>query len=297
MNYKELARELEAVKINVDVNAINQRATEVETELLSIKEYSSKYSVASHSKRFAMEFSRATYELYNLLVQKLSEILPSDEDNGKLLDKGEFYITSDAARNELIKITVQKTNGVAVGKGVAVESYSDAQKYCTLKKEKNSFMIQLRISQELKNSLKLWQNCLLILVNESATKSAAGLTHCNQIVTILSYYYHNSIVYYNHKRKILYKTRKGIKMDMKERITALRAMEFLVRSVNNEELLIPWLMEGVADGDIDENTTDEELIDYVDNDKFFADIMATFLCVMHSAAKDGGLYIDGVVSE
>ena len=86
-------------------------------------------------------------------------------------------------------------------------------------------------------------------------------------------------------------------MDMKERITALRAMEFLARSVNNEELLEPWLIEGVADGDIDENTTDEELIDYVDNDEFFANIMATFLCVMHGATKDGGLYIDGVVSE
>lgn len=86
-------------------------------------------------------------------------------------------------------------------------------------------------------------------------------------------------------------------MDIKERITALRAMEFLARSVNNEELLEPWLIEGVAGGDIDENTTDEELVDYVDNDEFFADIMATFLCIMHSAAKDGGLYIDGVVSE
>lgn len=135
MNYKELARELKAVKINVNADAINQRAKEVETELYSIKTYSSKYSVGSHSKRFAMEFSKATYELYNLLIEKLSEILPHDEDNGKLLDKGEFYITADAARNELIKITVQKTNGVAVGKDVAVESYNDAQKYRTLKKE------------------------------------------------------------------------------------------------------------------------------------------------------------------
>ena len=73
--------------------------------------------------------------MLHLLIEKLSEILPHDEDNGKLLDKGEFYITADAARNELIKITVQKTNGVAVGKDVAVESYSDAQKYRTLKKE------------------------------------------------------------------------------------------------------------------------------------------------------------------
>ena len=135
MNCNELIEGLKSVKINVDTNAINARKSEIDNEYCAIKKYSSKYSVASHSKRFAMEFSNATYELYNLLIQKLSEILPSDEDNGKLLDKGEFYITSDAARNELIKITIQKTNGVSVGKDTVVESYKDAQKYRSLKKE------------------------------------------------------------------------------------------------------------------------------------------------------------------
>ena len=86
-------------------------------------------------------------------------------------------------------------------------------------------------------------------------------------------------------------------MDKKERITAVRAMEFLVRSVNNEELLEPWLIEGVADGDIDENTPDEELEDYVADDKYFSELMDLFLRIMNAARKDGGLYIDGVVSE
>lgn len=85
-------------------------------------------------------------------------------------------------------------------------------------------------------------------------------------------------------------------MDKKERITAVRAMDFLARSVNNEELLIPWFMEGVADGDIDEDTPDEELEDYVNDDVYFSELMELFLKVMSAAREDGGLYVDGVVS-
>lgn len=85
-------------------------------------------------------------------------------------------------------------------------------------------------------------------------------------------------------------------MNKAERIQAVRAMEFLARAVNDEEDILLWLEEGVADGDIDENTTDEELLDYVEDDKTFAELMKTFLRVMHYAEKDGGLYIDGVVS-
>lgn len=85
-------------------------------------------------------------------------------------------------------------------------------------------------------------------------------------------------------------------MNAKERIDALRAMELLVRSVNVEDYLENWLMEGVADGDITEETTDEELLDYVEDDKNFADIMSVFLYIMHLAYKDGGLYVDKVVS-
>lgn len=120
--------------------------------------------------------------------------------------------------------------------------------------------------------------------------------NCVQIVIILSHNQHNSMIYYKHKRKKLYKTRKGIKMDKKERITAVRAMDFLARSVNNEELLIPWFMEGVADGDIDEDTTDEELEDYVNDDIYFSELMELFLKVMSAAHEDGGLYIDKIVS-
>ena len=135
MNYSELAEALRNVKITFNPQIISQRKQQINGELAKIKKYTGKYSVANHSKRYVMEFSNATYELYNLLIEKLSEILPHDEDNGKLFDKGEFYLTADSARNELIKITIQKTNGVSVNKNCAVESYKDAQKYRILTKE------------------------------------------------------------------------------------------------------------------------------------------------------------------
>lgn len=85
-------------------------------------------------------------------------------------------------------------------------------------------------------------------------------------------------------------------MNKAERIQAVRAMDFLARAVNDEYDILLWLEEGVADGDIDENTTDEELLDYVEDDQTFAELMRTFLRTMYTAKKDGGLYIDGVVS-
>ena len=82
-----------------------------------------------------------------------------------------------------------------------------------------------------------------------------------------------------------------------DRYAAVRAMELLARSVNNEEILISrWFSGGVADGDIDEDTTDEDL-DYYIEDENFSDIMACFLRCMADAKSDVGLYIDGIVSK
>lgn len=86
-------------------------------------------------------------------------------------------------------------------------------------------------------------------------------------------------------------------MDMKERCDAVRAMELLARAVNNENFFEEWLISGVADGDIDNDTKDEDLDYYVEDDTVFADLMDTFLHVMTNAYKDGGLYVDGVVSK
>ena len=84
-------------------------------------------------------------------------------------------------------------------------------------------------------------------------------------------------------------------MNIKYRASIVRSMEMLVRCVNEESLLDPWLMLGVADGDIDDNTTDEDLEYYCD-DETFAELMQLFLNLM-SDAREGGLYADGVLSK
>ena len=85
-------------------------------------------------------------------------------------------------------------------------------------------------------------------------------------------------------------------MNVKKRIEIVKAMEKLARAVNDEDVFETWLTYGVADGDIDESTTDDELDYYVDDDTF-ADLMDTFLATMSQARKSGGLYVDGIVSE
>lgn len=86
-----------------------------------------------------------------------------------------------------------------------------------------------------------------------------------------------------------------------ERIKLIRAMEFIARQVNDEEVFEGWLLCGVADGDIEYGdlsvgADDPELFSYYTGDEDFADIMACFLRVMSRANKSGGLYCDGVVS-
>ena len=85
-------------------------------------------------------------------------------------------------------------------------------------------------------------------------------------------------------------------MKAKLRTEMVRAMETLARSVNDDAVFERWLIFGVADGDIDDTTTDEELKCYID-DEAFAELMGTFLNVMERAKKSGGLYVDGVVSK
>ncbi|MCQ2416360.1 MAG: hypothetical protein MJ071_00945 [Oscillospiraceae bacterium] len=81
----------------------------------------------------------------------------------------------------------------------------------------------------------------------------------------------------------------------KERIEVVRAMETIARTVNNENIFMEWLTYGVADGDIREGTEDDEL-EYYTRDEEYSELMGTFLNVMKSASKSGGLYSDGVTS-
>ena len=87
-----------------------------------------------------------------------------------------------------------------------------------------------------------------------------------------------------------------------ERIKMIKAMEYIARQINNEDVFELWLMCGVADGDISygslEITADdvENLSYYVDPINF-AELMDLFLRVMKYALKDGGLYCGDIVSK
>ena len=91
-------------------------------------------------------------------------------------------------------------------------------------------------------------------------------------------------------------------MDKIERIKCVKAMEFMARQINDEEVFEEWLIDGVADGDIDAGeldikSGDEDLLDYYIQDDHFAELMDTFAHVIARARKSGGLYCDGVVSK
>ena len=84
-------------------------------------------------------------------------------------------------------------------------------------------------------------------------------------------------------------------MNLKERANVVRAMETMVRCINNESIFDSWLMVGVADGDINGKETDEDL-EYYCRDGNFKELMTLFLKLMRRAGTSGGLYTDGIVS-
>ena len=88
-----------------------------------------------------------------------------------------------------------------------------------------------------------------------------------------------------------------------ERMKMVKAMEFIARQVNNEEIFNAWLMDGVPDGDIeygDLNITEDDIDPYYcgkegwfsqeEADKHFSELMDSFMWIMKEAWKDGGLY-------
>lgn len=85
-------------------------------------------------------------------------------------------------------------------------------------------------------------------------------------------------------------------MNLSARAKLVRAMETIARCVNDEDIFYRWLLCGVADGDIDNDTTDEDL-EYYCEDKTFADLMERFLDLMTAAKRSGGLYEDRIVSK
>lgn len=87
-------------------------------------------------------------------------------------------------------------------------------------------------------------------------------------------------------------------MNKKERIEMVRAMETIARNLNDETSFEYWLIYGVADGDINEETKDEDLECYIE-DKSFADLMYRFLRTLEIKPKEakGMLYCDCVLSK
>ena len=84
----------------------------------------------------------------------------------------------------------------------------------------------------------------------------------------------------------------------------VKAMEYIVRCVNDEGLISAWLSLGVADGDIDagdlsikeDDLESEEATFYTEDEADFAELMDLFLSIMRDAKEEGGLYCGGVVS-
>ena len=100
-----------------------------------------------------------------------------------------------------------------------------------------------------------------------------------------------------------------MKKNQIERAELVRAMEIIIRHINDEEIIEAWLMNGVADGDIDEKTTLKSIYDnYCADDKGFQEIMACFCRSMRYMVEDaeldvhdrragnGMLYCDNLVS-
>lgn len=82
-----------------------------------------------------------------------------------------------------------------------------------------------------------------------------------------------------------------------ERKKMVACMEYICRQINDEEVFMPWLMVGVADGDIDYGDLDPSHVDewYIQDD-IFRDLMGSFLWRMSKAKQSGGLYCDNIVS-
>lgn len=80
---------------------------------------------------------------------------------------------------------------------------------------------------------------------------------------------------------------------------AIVCMEFLARQINDEDVFDSWLVNGVADGDIeygDLDFTSDVVKDYTD-DFTFQHVMSCFLRRMVGAYNSGGLYCGGIVSD
>jgi hypothetical protein len=82
---------------------------------------------------------------------------------------------------------------------------------------------------------------------------------------------------------------------LNERKELVKAMDLIVSTINDEDIVESWLMYGVPNGDIYFGTPAEEVDDFYCDDKNFGELMTLFLKLMNRAQRDG-LYHKGVLS-
>ena len=79
-------------------------------------------------------------------------------------------------------------------------------------------------------------------------------------------------------------------IDYQTRLDALRAMDLIARSLNDEDFFNQWITYGIEDECKDYNG-------YLSDD-IFRDIMTEFCEVIHNAtAEKGAIFIDNICSE
>ena len=89
-------------------------------------------------------------------------------------------------------------------------------------------------------------------------------------------------------------------MNRAERVKMVKAMEYIVRNLNNENYILHWLTAGVPDGSIEYGDLSPDAnddVEYLIEDENFSDLMTVFLMEMSYAGRNGGLYCDNVLSE
>lgn len=86
-------------------------------------------------------------------------------------------------------------------------------------------------------------------------------------------------------------------INFNERIAVIKAMDLIVRSLNDERDILWWLEDGVPDGEINEDTLEEDLQWLVEEDDMFADIMSTFTKIMRRQPVNGAMWVDNVLSK
>ena len=89
---------------------------------------------------------------------------------------------------------------------------------------------------------------------------------------------------------------KNTKTDRKRMVLA---MEYVCRQINDEDVFMGWLVNGVPDGDVPYGCFDIATIDDDDaliEDENFKELMECFLRRMKGAAESGGLYCGDIVT-